>query len=306
MNVYLWVFLCVMVIPLAEGALLALLLRDLHARHPLPLGGVIATRRATPPVPAATKPVDTENAPADRPVVPTEPVAVEPRPTETEALPTPSEASPETPPEVSVFDGTEKIPQNVPVHEILEQMTTAAPQEIPNDFEDRIDSSARSEDELHSGIQHTIMDDLDENDLAALAGALPRDNIDFTQELESDNAEEISSTAKEVLGSDFDVDALKTQSAEFATALAEKNESTEIPLDVQENETGTIQVSSLFATDVSPQLAQFITPQTIFPTFSDDWIQKAGDTAETIAGDPEHFCFTEELRPMFSRKKKSS
>jgi hypothetical protein len=306
MNVYLLVFLWVMVIPLAEGVLFALWLREVHARHPLPLGGVIATGRATPSanvsLPAA-EPVDTENAPeATESPVPPEPAAEEPRET------TPPEASPKEPSEVSVFDGTEKIPQNMPVNEILEKMTTASPQEIPNDFEHRIESSARSEDELHSGIQHTIMDDMDENDLAALAGALPRDNIDFKKELEtdSDNVEEISSTAKEVLGEDFDLDALETQATEFATALAEKKESTEIPLDVQENETGTIQVSSPFATNVSPQLAEFIIPQTIFSTFSDDWIQEAGDAAETIAGDPENFCFTEESRPMFIRKKKSS
>jgi len=47
-----WGILLVIVIPLAEGALLALLLRDVYIRHPLPLGGTIVPRWWNPPKPA--------------------------------------------------------------------------------------------------------------------------------------------------------------------------------------------------------------------------------------------------------------
>jgi len=324
MYVFLLGFLLVIIIPLGEGVLLALLLREFHAHHPQPLGGVLVPMRwgSPPPIaaPAHEEAVDADNAqptatiqtPAPLEPEP-EPVAEEPPHSPAEAGAVSPEASPEVPvpSEVSVFDGTEKVSPNISVDEVLDSMVIAAPQGLPNDFERRIESSARSNDEMPSDI-HRVKDDMDADDLAALAGALPRKKIDFTQELEtgSEGAEAISPMAKEVLGENFDFDALTTTSAKFADSLAEKNSventRTEPLLDVQENEIGVFQVSSPFATEVSPPLADFITPQTILSTFTDDWIQETGNMVETIEGDPTNFCFTEESRPMFLRKKKSS
>jgi hypothetical protein len=53
-----------------------------------------------------------------------------------------------------------------------------------------------------------------------------------------------------------------------------------------------------------PQLAEFAIPQTVLPTFSDNWIQEAGTTAESNGEDAAKFCFTEESIPLFVRKKK--
>jgi len=186
---------------------------------------------------------------------------------------------------------------------------------------------------------HSIEDDLDQADLQALADALPGKKIDFSKEIEMDSpvSEPISPTIKEVLGDNFDFQALEQQiqeSTESVEQTADGMEQTadgrqqtaecdeplpsasevdtavypvDVPLDVREDESGTVQVSSPFMLDVSSPFATgFSVPQTVFPTFSNDLLQESRSTAELMTGDITQFCFSEESQPMFTRKRKSN
>jgi hypothetical protein len=314
-------FLFVVIIPLVEGVLLALLLREVHIRHPLPLGGAIVPRWWNPP--------QSESVPAHA-EQPAEVAVSEPDETaNTENSPEGSDAPPadaapadlaDEPKEplhsgVSVFDGTEKIPGDLPVSNVLEAMTSGGPAAGLNDFERIIEDAANPTisvpEEAHAD------DGMNQDDLAALEEALPGTKIDFSQELDTNShiSEPISPTAKELLGENFDYDALEQQAAENdkqpfkflvpveSTSKEEVKEEAENLLDVQEDESGTVQVSSPFTFNTDPLLADFAVPQTILPMFSGDWIQETNSTAECSEEEATKFCFAEESRPMFVRKK---
>ena len=322
MATYLLVLLLVIVFGLAWGALVTLMLREIHIRHPLPLGGTIGARKPSKTKSTITGNADTEKADAETPEVaetahesvvadsfsnteignilsPGDP-SIEP----------PSEGQDAMPVDASVFDGTESIPENLPINDTLEAMIAQTSQTLPDDFERIIEESAKPDEEIRA-----LTDNLDLDDLRALdealggaqpgkkfdfsqeLGAQPGKKIDFSQELD-ESVDAVSSTAKEVLGEDFDFDALEKQAEQVRQSLQP------LALDVLEDESGTVQVSSPFMAYV-PQLADISLPQTILPTFSSDWIQESGGTSEPLEGDPALFCFTEESRPMFVRKKKS-
>jgi len=322
MGMFFLALLFVVVIPLAEGWLLALVLRELHIRHPLPLGGTIGVRQTaapnahtaegahtaephtteahtaaegeTPPKDAeGTSLIDAENAELlaaltgmmDGTFPSAEPA------NEDESQEIPHEKT-------SVFDGTANIPENLPISNILEAMTAETSTAIPDDFERRIEESAQPDDEVLSALR-AFGDDMDHEALQALAEALPGTKIDFSQEAEPEESSAVSPMAKELLGEQFDFDALERQADQL------KQSSQPPVLDVLEDESGVVQVSSPFMSATS-QLAGFATPQTVLPAFSSDWIQESGITSELIEGDPSQFCYTEESRPMFVRKKKNA
>ena len=335
MGTFFWGFLIVIVIPLAEGVLLALWLRDLHARHPLPLGGVINPSLTRKPQVVDT--ADADGKPARYIVTDTAPSQdvsnVQTSPPQNSVIidgatandPTGSPVGEENvlaPREVSVFDDAENIPENLPVNEVLDLMTMAAEPGIPDDFESIIEKSVRSDPEMPPEIG-VFNDDMDADDLHALAAALPRDKIDFTQELDDEDStshEAISQMAKDVLGENFNFDALERKpdkyvlppqesggdNAEVSQNATNTDEAENVALDIQEDESGNVQVSSPFIFNVVPQLEDFAMPQTILSTFSDDWIQETDVSVESIEGDTSKFIFSEESRPMFVRKKKSS
>jgi hypothetical protein len=310
-----------------------------------------------------------------------------------DALSSPSrEETMPVPSAVDVFDGARNIPDNLQVNDALNTMVAEKSAVIPNDLENRIDASARSS-ASNSAVLNDPRDDMDLDDLKALAAALPGTKIDFKNELEADSdTSKISPMAKELLG-DFDIDTLQTKSinpiSPVPTASEEKeteeqeveeqvleeqvvadqetsdisesispevqelpdgnrtsdtpkkkplkisipvqdtdtreeaedSQNTPVPsdsaepmetvaaevaLDVQEDESGTVQVSSPFMFNVVPQLADFAVPQTIFSTFSNDWIQESGSMSDSVENDVAKFCYTEESRPMFVRKKKTN
>jgi len=297
-------FLFVVLIPLVEGVLLALVLREVHIRHPLPLGGSL-----TPPKPREIRVADMaeiQETPATEDIVDGENVE------EKEG------AQLDTSPDLaddkllssitSVFDEATNIQENFPVSDILNAMIAGAPAGVPDDFEHRIEETAHARSDVRN-----INNDMDADDLDALAAALPpREKIDFTQELEenSEVPDAISPMAKELLGENFDFDALEEQAKESFKSLApindtDKEDASEVTFDVQEDEAGIIQVSSPFIVDVTPQLADFAEPQTVLPMFSSDWIQETESIVESLEGDVSQFCFTEESRPMFVRKGKA-
>jgi len=302
MVLFLLVFFLVIFIPLAEGVLLALLLREVHARHPLPLvesgynnawlrpkpksnTANLAKALTTPDEPDAGAAPDNEEIQEDQET----PFAEELTEEENRSFHSGT----------SVFDGSGIIPKNLPVSDALNLMMAESSAIVPNDLESRIEASTRLNDSLLQNVQH-IRDDLDLDDLEDLAAALPKAKIDFTQELETDpeaSSEPISPMAKELLGENFDFDALEQQTQQTPEVVM---------LDVQADETGVVQVSSPFLFADSPQLADFAAPQMILPTFSGDWIQESDSMTEPIEADASIFCFTEELQPMFVRKKRAN
>jgi len=331
------VLLFVVFIPLAEGALLALALRELYIRHPLPLGGAIPSLIPPKPAEAAqtAEPIAIQDI-TDEPAAAVPDAAadsghiqeapdIQAAPADVPADAAPSEypASEQNEPlhsGISVFEEAGSVPDHLPVSNLLESMTGEASVIIPSDLENRIDASALSADEIPEEL-HVPHDDLNPDllqELAeALTEALPQTKIDFTQELETDpeQTDAVSPMAKELLGENFDFDALEQQSKQakqsfqFLTPAGAENsadDSAKTALDIQENESGTVQVSSPFVFSISPQLAGLTAPETIVSTFSNDWVQETTSTAdEMMAGEASRFCFSEELRPMFVRRSKS-
>ena len=334
---YFLALLFVIFIPLIEGALLALLLREVYVRHPLPLGGTIEIRQKPfSPQSAETTEIeeiaqkitaestetahevarDNGNIPED-PNMQAAPAADAPSNDADVPMSLADPASEQSEAQhsgVSVFDGAENIPQNLPINNLIESMTAEASVVLSNDLENRIEASALPTSEIPEEL-HTVPDEINHEELHAMAESFPKTTIDFSQELEIDSelADAVSSMAKELLGENFDFDALEKQSQQAKQSIkfpapaenADENDSAEIALDVQEDESGTVQVSSPFVANTTPQLTDFTVPQTVFSTFSGDWIQEANSTTdEMMVGEPSRFCYTEESRPMFVRRNK--
>ena len=299
MGTVLLVILVLILIPLATGGLLALVLREIHVRHPLPLvepGYVNAWQRPKPKIQVA-EPVDEQEPPAESVTESITDAVAETSTTEATPEPLPAEPTDEMnllpPAKISVFNNITNIPQDWTASDILDSMTSTVSSDIPNDLEFRIEESTRLKDGLPEDARH-IKDDLDLDDLEDLAAALPKSKIDFSQEHELDSgvSEPITPMAKELLGEEFDFAALAQQAKQSTAAIT---------LDVQETAPGLVQISSPFLPADAPQFADFAESQTVFSTFSDDWIQVIEPAEEGTS----NFCFTEELQPMFVRKKKA-
>ena len=385
MGMFLLILSFVIFIPFAEGVLLALLLREVHVRHPLPLVEPGYFNAWLPPKPKAEVAEPAESVTNE--AVDAGEVVEEPSP----AGSTDGDGgSPQ--PGASVFDDVKNVPNNLPVNDAINAMTANVSDTVPQDLESRIEETTRLKEELPQEIGH-VKDDMDLDDLNDLVAALPKAKIDFSQEHGTDPGvhEEISPMAKELLGENFDFNALEQQAlkshanlmaaketndAKAATtepattepaatepttteptttepattepAVAEPTatepaaaepvtaepaateptatepvatESTatepataepvvtepvkgsaEVTLDIQEDNSGNIQVSSPFFCTDDPQLADCAIPQMVLPMFSDDWIQ----VIEPEETDAAHFSFSEELQPMFMRKKKAN
>jgi len=213
---------------------------------------------------------------------------------------------------ISVFDSSVNVPQDLQINDVLDLMTADRSDLVSDDIENIIEESAILKGEISPKVPD-IRDDMDQDDLEDLVAALPKTKIDFAQESEAapDDLETISPMAKELLGEDFDFEQLEKQAKEsfkfLAPAPVQETDAEDLPevvLDIQEDASGTVQVSSPFLFAASPQFADLAVPQTILPTFSDDWIQETNNVVESVEGDASNFCFTEEMQPMLVRKKK--
>ena len=308
-------FLFVIVIPLAEGVLVALLLREMCNRPSLalPLNGRIVPIWWKQPKPAPETTADVlQVEPAPNEVAPNKvaesgeapEVLVAPIPTPD----TPPTAAPVADSEVkqdlpldlgtSVFDGTENIPKDFTVGNVLDAMTMETPAADLHGFESIIDASALSGNAI-SDADNASADDMNADDLKSLEEALPGTKIDLSQEIDHEESSEIQSIGKEVLGEDFDFKSLEQRSQQAGAMLAETM------LDVREDaSSGIVQVSSPFIADVVPQFADLAVPQTVLSMFSENWVQDSGGVTETSEEDVAKFCFTEESGPLVVRKKK--
>jgi len=325
----LWAFLFIFVIAPVVGVLLALSLRELHIRHPLPLGGAIASLRKPPKtnivVPEITEiqeDVDDSVDPgeSDEPVDLTEESDVDIGSVMT-ALMTPVLPKRENVAKnaaVSVFEGANNTREDLAVTDTLNAMTAERSTTVPHALERRIEEEAARASTIIPPAMSELNDDMDGDDLRALADALPKVPIDFATELETDaeNSDPISQMAKETLGENFDFDALEQQSKEIFRSLApdtgESNSALDATapdllaaIDIQEDGLGKVQASSPVMFRETPQLADFKVPETIVSSFSGDWIQEMNASLDPITGDKTTLCFTEEPRAMLVRKKKS-
>ena len=301
----------VIVIPLAEGVLVALLLRELCNRPALalPLGGRIVPmwwRRSEPVSSATAYVVDVVHAPSDVAVtdsIPDDLVAlISPSDSPPTVLPiADSDAKPNLPwgSGTSVFDGTQNIPKDLLVGNVLDAMIMETPAANLHDLERIIEASAQTNDAV-SKIGSASTDDMNLDDLQALAEALPGTKINFSQEIDHEESSEMHSMEKELLGEHFDIEALKQQSQQVGAILA-----AETLLDVREDvSSGTVQVSSPFISKVGQQFTDVTVPQTVLSMFSDNWVQETGGVTGTSQEDATKFCFTEESSPLVMRKKK--
>jgi hypothetical protein len=306
MDVFLLGFLFVLVLPLAEGVLVALALREVYIRHPLPLGGAIVREwwksLQSPDLPAEY--AEGQETPVESDEI-AELVSGETTVIDPGTFAPAAEASPSV--GVSHFDRAANIPKDFSAHDTLEAMAVAKSEDIPPELENLIGELAAAKND------HVIEDDLDQEDLQELANALPKQKIDFTQETEENSHvfESISPTAKEVLGDNFDFHTLEQSLKESRESERRAEEHSEPPypaemtLDVHQDESGTVQVSSPFMFNVASQVASdFAVPQTVFPTFANDLLHEPSSTVESIVADPAQFCFAEESRPMFAKKTK--
>jgi len=308
MGTLFWVYFAVILIPYAEGALFALLLREIYARHPLPFFDPDTIPRKRSKSKAEVQET------ADESVISGVIDNGEPQMGNNEELPTSSDVPPtestedentSVPSVVSVFDGSGNVPQNLQINDVLNSMTAESSAIVPNDLEHRIEEAALPKNEF----SYEFQEDQNLNDLNDLAASLLKTPIDFSQEDEvsPEISDPISPMAKELLGDNFDFDALQKQAKQSSEALVSLNETNvEMMLDIQEDEAGIVQVSSPFSLADSIPLADFATPQTVLSTFSDDWVQESGNTVESAEGDISNFCFSEESQPMFVRKKKAN
>jgi hypothetical protein len=317
MGVFFLALLFVMVIPLAEGVLFALLLREVYVRHPLPLGGAIVPEwwKSHKPIALSTESDEVQEPPVEFDE------ATESSESETGLDVPVAEVSP--PIGISHFDDAAKIPDNLPVHDTLNTMTSGTLPDDPLNLDHIIGESATAKN------VHAIEDNWDQDDLQELANALPGEKIDISQEIEKDSdvSDPISPSAKEVLG-DIDVRVLEQQMKESTESRRQPEKKyievplpspsvdsavpqaempavppAEMTLDIQENESGTVQVSSPFMFNAASQFASdFAEPQTVFPTFSSDLLQESSSTAESMTGDVAQFFFSEESIPMYTRK----
>lgn len=307
MGVYSLALLFVFVIPIAKGVLLTLLLREVYTRHPLPLGGTIGPRK--PRRPTSIESVETTDESSTEETAETENNTEEPNestfpipesiaaelsvnePAPKEPITTDNAAAPAG---VDVFKEAEKVPEALNISSVLEAMTAETSATLPNDLENRIEASSQHIDKFYSEI---LDDDDDAGGQQIPAKQQPSTPIDFARELEEDpeHTGTVSSLAKEMFGENYDFDALEQTAGDQRQTAA---------LDIRE-EAGTVQVISSYTFDTAPQYADFAMPQTVLPTFSADWIQEPNSTNGWSEGDAAKFCFTEELRPMFSRKKKN-
>jgi hypothetical protein len=304
MGTFLLAFLFVILIPLAEGGLLALFLREIYNRCPLPLDEIVEvvdeaepesaesasstmgrqTGEANETEPAGTqdsKPQDGTGSSAQwdfsqsngamsdmdilsqmgvHTLVPSEP---EGEPQDADTLPTSA---------VDVFDNAGNIPADLPIADALNAMMADLPSRVPNDLDNLVEQQETDglqdiQKQIDSGGDDN--DDTDENEaaqIAALCEAMPQETIDFeAEQAERERVGQMSETAKELLGADFNVDELMNPAPNQEPAEAASL------LSVQNLESGLVQVqtSGLSAADVS------------------------------------QFFFTEESCPMFVRKRRA-
>ena len=233
MAVLLLIILLVVIIPLAEGVLLAFLLREIYNKHPLPLGGTIGKRE--PPQPKVriveedvAEEAEEEVSEVDSP--PEDPAEEENEPEEAPDEEPQAKPSPEKDDEDASLTG----PDGLPVSDVLAEMMAEIEAAIPGDLERTIEEASLSPDALLPKMQALDEEQQEkeqyDEDLQALADTLQEEKIDLAEEFDgfdgdAEDSGAISSLAKDVLGEDFDFDSLTKQPLEQSESSADKPDS---------------------------------------------------------------------------------
>ncbi|MDR0869330.1 MAG: hypothetical protein LBN39_00910 [Planctomycetaceae bacterium] len=323
MLVPLYIFLMVPV-PIAAGFVIALVLRELYIRQ----GGTFEsaqTNERESAVSAANEPAEPNEqesviSAANEPVEPNEQESVIPttnepaEPNEQEsvipavaenAITTESAAenAPEPEPPVlskNIFDDAAPSPPDLHINNALEEMLDDANPVVPSDLSSRLAEETAeileiNEDDDGSGIWNEDEDDI----MSRLQDNAGEQNITFS---DADvNEDGIAATAAEILGADFDFDALVNQ--KYGTEQPENTEETQETQNTVENADEEAFCADTFVPfngDVPQELES--ERQDIVSSFPADLVSDAAVEPDYTAA--ERFCFTEELRPMFVPKKR--
>jgi hypothetical protein len=315
MAVFLLAFLFVIVIPLAEGGLLALFLRDLYNKHPLPLGEIIGIvdedDEAPPAEPVARnqteepqqgfidagEEIDEEMLSALSPLDRMKTSVFETQAAEAQA----------TEPQVDVFADAGNIPTGVPVDDALNAMLAPVPTAASTDMDDIVQKPAT--DDGWKDLQNNVDDEdaFDESEaqqIESLLETMPQNTVNLEAELQDHpNSEVISATAQELLGTDFDVDALMAHKPSVAAATGTSGDGTVAQTVMEEPAAGFVRASSIPTAGAELPAES----EVIMPTFSVDFVQDTPIFAasESVTVDMPQLFFTEELKPMFSRKRRT-
>ncbi|MDR2439702.1 MAG: hypothetical protein LBE12_10095 [Planctomycetaceae bacterium] len=233
---------------------------------------------------------------------------------EYQSLPDPSQPETTTKPESSenklpsVFDDKNRIPDTFKIDEIIDEMVNENPPIIPTDLSLRMEQDNSSEALMNQMENEQEQLEQDENEILTQIMAptgsnnqpLSLSEISFDNLNEEENVNtvhsEISPMAVELLGEDFNFDSF------FEEKLKSKPQNQE-PIPVYEIGRGIYQADGGFlANDLMlPNLLP--KEQVIISLYPDNLIQNAvvePDLSETT----QNYNFTEELLPMFIRKKK--
>jgi hypothetical protein len=226
MGVVFLAILFVILIPFAEGGLLALMLRGIHLQHPLPISDPIlmetepeASLEDEPLIPEESaeanqqkgwfeeklstdwgKELGLESGGNNVQAAHVEPTAPEPPPAGQPAdLP------------VSVFDGDNQTSNDVPVDSILNSMLGGNRAEVPQDFESRV---AETEPDADAQLQQLEQEHDQSYEDAELEKILKTTSTEIPIEFNENELPDFSPMAKELLGKDFDFNSLKTLTAQ--------------------------------------------------------------------------------------------
>ncbi|MDR3197674.1 MAG: hypothetical protein LBU34_07360 [Planctomycetaceae bacterium] len=209
----------------------------------------------------------------------------------------------------SVFDDQNMLPDSFKINDVFDEMVGETPLVIPADLSSRIEEHDSPKNPMNPMENEEEQDLLkpDENEIftKTIAPTKPdnqphsqpeitHNNFNNEENSEAVNSE-ISPMAVEILGDDFNFDSF------FEEKLKPKQKNKE-PITVHEIGQGIYQADGGFVTNDSTLLNLLPKEQTIVSSYPDNLIQNAvvePDLSETA----QDYSFTEELAPMFIRKR---
>lgn len=314
----LYLFLMVPV-PIAVGFLVALVLRELYIRQ----GGTFETKktREEPEIrpeeiaaekenPTAENTDSSEEQPTEVQTENPEPLEV-PTMTTEEILPGTTADAPESEEKnepalaaepQSVFDNPIPVPVDLRIDNALEEMLDDVNPIVPSDISSRLnEESAAVAENTYDEDEDTRWFRQEEDDIMQRLNAAV-DEPGITLSDAQIGGQEFSPMAVELLGEDFDFNALENPSSFSSEDIAKQDTQ-----DVADVSISSVSPNDVYQTDTVAAFSESSTEELkperheIAPIFPADLISGAVIEPETA----EQFCFVEELRPMFVPKHKT-
>jgi hypothetical protein len=224
----------------------------------------------------------------------------------------PDQSQPENPENkpLSVFNDKNRLSETFKIDEILDEMVNEDPPIIPMDLSLQIEQDGSVEDLRNQMTKENERDLLEQDDNEILTKIIAptgsNDQLLSQSEMMFDNLNqeedvntvhsEISPIAVELLGEDFNFDSF------FEEKLKSKQQNQE-PMTAYEIGQGIYQADGGFLTNDSTLLNLLPKEQAIVSLYPDNLIQNAVAEPD-LSEASQNYSFTEELLPMFIRKKK--